>query len=166
MPLLRSRMCARPIAIFGACPYKDAGDKQKRAHNSQAEPRFYFIARLRAVKVLLAPLRSTLTVLAPRRQFVIGSRWRSSCSLSDRHLATGGKKSAEVPGRFLLSLFRDPLLGSAVLPLPQSNDPTGFCAGLLYGAQREFSALACAAALTDSQRWLRNARLLRADRTE
>jgi hypothetical protein len=34
---------------------------------------------LRAVKVLLASLRSTLTVLAPREEVDIGSRWRSSC---------------------------------------------------------------------------------------
>lgn len=38
---------------------------------------------LRAVKVLLAALCSTLTVLAPRREVRIGSRWRSSCLLSN-----------------------------------------------------------------------------------
>jgi len=40
---------------------------------------------LRAVKVLLAALCSTLTVLAPRSEVRIGSRWRSNCALTTRH---------------------------------------------------------------------------------
>jgi hypothetical protein len=40
----------------------------------QSEPMFQFYRSLRAVKVLLATLRSTLTVLAPREEVVIGSR--------------------------------------------------------------------------------------------
>ncbi len=41
------------------------------------EPRVRFYRSLRAVKVLLAALRSTLTVLAPQGEAFIGFRWRS-----------------------------------------------------------------------------------------
>ncbi|MBA3763696.1 MAG: hypothetical protein H0X04_10210 [Chthoniobacterales bacterium] len=40
------------------------------------EPGIRFYRSLRAIKVLLAALRSTLTVLAPQGEVVIGFRWK------------------------------------------------------------------------------------------
>jgi hypothetical protein len=45
-----------------------------------AQPSFQFYHSLRAVKVLLAALRSTLTVLALRMEGPYRSRWKNSCS--------------------------------------------------------------------------------------
>jgi hypothetical protein len=44
-----------------------------------AQPSFQFYHSLRAVKVLLAALRSTLTVLALRMEGPYRSRWKNSC---------------------------------------------------------------------------------------
>jgi hypothetical protein len=58
--------------IFWGCPI----NRRTRQHNRAA----HFYRSLRAVKVLLAALRSTLTVLAPQREGRYRLRSRSYCS--------------------------------------------------------------------------------------
>lgn len=48
---------------------------------------FQFYRSLRAVKVLLAVLRSTLTGLAPRCEGAYRLRWKSSCFFSEQQFA-------------------------------------------------------------------------------
>jgi hypothetical protein len=69
----------------------------RRTHNFPSDrSSFRFYRSLRAVKVLLAPLCSTLTALAPRMGVRIGSRWKSICHLhlaSPQHVIKGRKLS-------------------------------------------------------------------------
>jgi hypothetical protein len=77
-PTCRSRQVS--IALYIICKSRDALfyvllQDCCGMHNflsDRPSPRFY--RSLRAVKVLLAALRSTLTVLAPRKEVRIGSR--------------------------------------------------------------------------------------------
>ena len=75
MPLLRSRISARLKRCLFLRSYTLNICSQifvRVSRDRRTEGRFY--RSLRAVKVLLAALRSTLTVLAPREEVRIGSR--------------------------------------------------------------------------------------------
>src|ERR1700730_10958040 len=72
----------RPLAFLSGVTGCPEAAKTICALNEQyhRKPGAAFYRSLRAVKVLLAALRSTLTVLAPRSEVRIRSRWRSSCA--------------------------------------------------------------------------------------
>ena len=75
-------MSSDPVSESQYWPrHAQSGVTQLQCTKTQTAPRLY--RSLRAVKVLLASLCSTLTVLAPRKEVRIGSRWGSSCCSSN-----------------------------------------------------------------------------------
>ena len=68
MPLLRSRIGARSTAVCLSELSHAAKTRSSILTLINCEPAFRFYRSLRAVKVLLAALCSTLTLLAPRRK--------------------------------------------------------------------------------------------------
>jgi hypothetical protein len=72
-------------------------EKIDRLQISIVRTAFRLYRSLRAVKVLLAALCSTLTVLTPRGDVRIGSRWRSSCRvLIINHASPGERNSSKL----------------------------------------------------------------------